>query len=60
MNPKELIKYVIIWGWTKDDLIVAAASLLNEATHDSVLVKSNCVICGGDKIIFGKECGGCS
>lgn len=60
MIPKELVNFARLWGWTRDDLILAATYLLQEATHDSKLVRNNCVICGGDKVIFGEPCGGCS
>lgn len=60
MNPKELINYAKLWGWTRDDLIKAASLLLIEATHDSQAVKNNCPICGGDKVIFGEPCGACN
>jgi len=60
MTPKQLIQYAKLWGWSRDDFIKAATLLLTEATHDSEVVKSNCVICGGDKVIFGEPCGGCS
>ena len=60
MNPKELVTYVRTWGWTRDDLIVAATALLKEATHDTEMVRNNCAICGGDKKIFGKPCGACT
>jgi len=60
MNPKKLIEFAKLWGWTRDDLIVAACSLLKEATHDSEILKSTCVICGGDKVIFGEPCGACN
>jgi len=60
MNPKQLVEYAKLWGWTRDDFILAASHLLNEATHDSQVVRNNCVICGGDKVIFGEPCGGCT
>jgi hypothetical protein len=60
MNPKKLIEYAKLWGWNRDDLIVAACALLKEATSDNELVRNNCPICGGDKVIFGEQCGGCS
>ena len=60
MNPKELVKYTRIWGWTRDDVIVAASYLLAEATPEHKLVRNNCVICGGDKVFNGKPCGNCT
>lgn len=60
MNPKELIEYARVWGWTRDDMIVAASLLLAEATPEHKLVRSNCAICGGDKVFNGKPCGNCN
>ncbi len=59
MNPRELIKYARVWGWTRDDIIVAAHTLLTEVAGDDQVLKSTCVICGGDRVLFGKPCTAC-
>ena len=60
MNPKELVEFARMWGWSKDDLIFAATALLKEATRDREMLKETCCICGGDGVYLGEPCTACS
>lgn len=60
MNPEELANFTRVWGWNKDDLILAAYSLLKEATKDKVMLKGACYICGGDGVYLGEPCTACN